>query len=553
MALCAIVLAGCSPKHYKDSADREAYRILAAKRARVLGAKDLFSIDLPKGDPLERLRTEQHGASAPARKALSVGDRDLKNVGDDGLPKWAGALRLTLRQALELAARHSREYQGRKEQLYLSALDLSLQRHQWKPQWSGDADAGATDGADDFVEGGSSVSVTQLLALGGQVSASVATDLLKFTTGDRSRSATTAVAAQVLQPLWRGAGRLVARENLTQAERSTVYDVRSFARFRKIFCIQITSDYYGVLRARDAVTNQWQSRLRNQQVVELTRDKAAAGRLSEFEVDRARQNELRARDSWVRALRNYYQALDRFKVRLSLPADAAVELDPAEVERLRTTGLHEAKLPLDRGIMLALRKRLDLLNAIDRVADSERRLVLAVNGLGPDVDLTLSAAIPSDGQRKPLRIRPSQGTYSIGLDADLPLDRKSERNTYRRALIDLDQARRTADEQRDNVTLGVREAWRNLRETAERYRIQIDSVRLAERRVESTTVLLQGGRANTRAVLDANDDLVAAKNAVTSALIDNTLARLALWRDTELLRVGADGVWQEVTNADLQQ
>jgi len=553
MALCAIVLAGCSPKHYKDSADREAYRILAAKRARVLGAKDLFSIDLPKGDPLERLRTEQQGASAPARKALSVGDRDLKNVGDDGLPKWAGALRLTLRQALELAARHSREYQGRKEQLYLSALDLSLQRHQWKPQWSGDADAGATDGADDFVEGGSSVSVTQLLALGGQVSASVATDLLKFTTGDRSRSATTAVAAQVLQPLWRGAGRLVARENLTQAERSTVYDVRSFARFRKIFCIQITSDYYGVLRARDAVTNQWQSRLRNQQVVELTRDKAAAGRLSEFEVDRARQNELRARDSWVRALRNYYQALDRFKVRLSLPADAAVELDPAEVERLRTTGLHEAKLPLDRGIMLALRKRLDLLNAIDRVADSERRLVLAVNGLGPDVDLTLSAAIPSDGQRKPLRIRPSQGTYSIGLDADLPLDRKSERNTYRRALIDLDQARRTADEQRDNVTLGVREAWRNLRETAERYRIQIDSVRLAERRVESTTVLLQGGRANTRAVLDANDDLVAAKNAVTSALIDNTLARLALWRDTELLRVGADGVWQEVTNADLQQ
>ena len=548
-----MVLAGCGPKHYRESADRDAYRILAAKRARVLGAKGSFSIEPPQEDPLAGLRKKQQGASAPGESVSSAGEQDLANVGDDGLPKRSGAMRLTLRDALELAARHSREYQSRKEQLYLSALDLSLERHRWRPQWAGRATAGATDGADDFVAAGSSLSASQLLALGGEVSASEATDLLKFTTGDRSRSATTALAVQVLQPLWRGAGRLVARENLTQAERSTVYEVRSFARFRRTFCIQITSDYYGVLRARDAVTNQWQSRLRNQQLVERTQDMAAAGRLSEFEVDRARQNELRARDSWVQALRSYSQALDRFKVRLSLPAESRVELDPAEVARLRAAGLREVKLPLERGITLALRRRLDLLNVIDRVADAERRVVLAVNGLGPDVGLTLTANIPSDGGKKPLKLKPSQGTYSIGLDADLPLNRKAERNAYRRALIGLEQARRTGDEERDSVILGVREAWRNLQESAARYRIQLDSVRLAERRVESTTVLLQGGRADTLAVLDASDDLVAAKNALTGALIDNTLARLAYWRDTELLRVGADGVWQEVTNVNPQE
>ena len=125
----------------------------------------------------------------------------------------------------------------------------------------------------------------------------------------------------VLQPLWRNAGRLVARENLTQAERDTVYDVRSFARFRKTFVFEITSSYYNVLRQRDNVTNAWQNYKDVQLTVQRTESEAAAGRRPEFEVDQARQNALRARDSWVQALRRYAERLDRFKVSLALPAD----------------------------------------------------------------------------------------------------------------------------------------------------------------------------------------------------------------------------------------
>jgi len=542
---------GCySPAYHQADADSEVYRVLAAKRARVLGAERPFTIEPVLDDPLEGLRRGQPSAAAPPPASFGgFSEDDLTKIPEDGVPRQPGAAVLTLREALGLAARHSREYQSRKEQLYLSALDLTLERHRWKPQLGGTLTTGATAGDNDSVSAGSSFSMTQLLALGGEVSVGLATDLVKYTTGGLDNTAASALAVSVLQPLWRNSGRLVAHENLTQAERNTAYQVRSFARFRKTFCHQTTSDYYAVLRLRDSLSNQWQNYLRVRLSVERTAWLAAKGDRPPFEVDQARQDQLSAWDNWLRAVRSYQERLDRFKVQLAIPADAPIELDPSEIERLRKAGLRDVPLSVERAGRVALRRRFDLMNTIDQVADAERKVVVAANGLAPDVDLTLSANVASDDKR-PARMEFARGTYSAGLAADLPLNRKTERNAYRRALVGLEAARRAADEQRDQVTLGVREDWRNLDETAARYRIQEKSLTLADRRVESTSALLEAGRAQTRDLLDALRSQLTAKNALTSTLIDNTLARLALWRDTELLRVGEDGVWQEVTNVN---
>ena len=96
------------------------------------------------------------------------------------------------------------------------------------------------------------------------------------------------------------------------------------------------------------------------------------------------------------------------------------------------------------------------------------------------------------------------------------------------------------------MTLSVRRAWRNLQEAAQTYQIQRRSVELARRRVRNADLMLERGTAIARDVLDARESLVNAENDLTRALIDHTLARLALWRDTELLEVGPDGVWREV-------
>src|SRR6185436_10101398 len=50
-----------------------------------------------------------------------------------------GAAILNLQDALEVGVHHSRSYQSRKEQLYLSALSLTLARHQFAPIFSASA------------------------------------------------------------------------------------------------------------------------------------------------------------------------------------------------------------------------------------------------------------------------------------------------------------------------------------------------------------------------------------------------------------------------------
>jgi len=547
---------GCGPTYHKEDADREVYRILAAKQHRVLGVRTRFTVEPPAEWPLERLGATRPPTAEEAAPVSIVPEKDAAEK-HGGLPPVEDAVRLTLRDALQLAAAHSREYQSRKEDLYLAALALTGERFRWRPQWSGALGASATDGPDDdSVGAGSDFSVSQLLALGGQVTVGLATDLLKYTTGDpgalgASRtSAASLLTVEVLQPLWRGAGRRIALESLTQAEREVVYAVRAFARFRKRFCVDVTSRYYRALQQRDAVVNQWRNYQRIRQSRQDQEAMANAGELPILQVDQARQDELRAEVTWVRAVREYQEQLDQFKVLLGLPADARVALDPAEIEGLRKAGMREIGLDALEAIAVALRRRLDLLTAQDGVADAERAAALARNGLAPDVGLRLSSSVSSEPSAKPAKLQVHRGTHTAALEADLPLRRREERNAYREALIALERARRAAEELRDQVKLSVREELRTLREAAQSYRIQLASVELAERRERGSRELLRRGEATTRDLLDANESLVTAQNGLTQTLIDYTLARLALWRDTELLRVGEDGVWQEVSHVE---
>ncbi len=546
---CMAALASCckvKPKEFKDKADREVYQILSVQQARVLGTSMGFSLEPAEASSFGRFAPPV--GRAPAEKPLSAADTETLDKGK-GLPPQEGLVRLALRDSLELAARLSRDFQTAKEDLYLAALALTLQRFLWKPQWTGTLGASAERDPDNSSAGASSnFTMSQLLDLGGTVTASVATNLMRFSTGDPRTTATSLLTFEYLQPLCRKAGRLVAREALTQAERDVVYAIRTFERFRRSFCVDVTSRYYRVLQQRDTVMNQWSNykRLRQSRIDAEKLEKE--GEMPPLQVDQTRQDELSAEASWVQAVWQYREQLDEFKVFLGLPAEAPLELDPAEVERLREGGLRSAALSPEDAVAIALERRLDLLTAVDVIADGERAVKIAENGLEPDVNLTVSASVPTKAPTQFLRFQPSQGTYSAGLSADLALQRVAERNTYRSGLVALERSRRAAENLREQVKLAVRLAWRTLQQTSASYRIARDSVALAQQRERACRELLRLGEATARDLLDANDALVTAQNAFTGALVDHTLARLALWRDTELLRVGEDGVWQEVSD-----
>jgi len=72
----------------------------------------------------------------------------------------------------------------------------------------------------------------------------------------------------------------------------------------------------------------------------------------------------------------------------------------------------------------------------------------------------------------------------------------------------------------DSIKGDIRDQLRTLLESREGLQIQATAVALAERRVESTRIFLDEGRAETRDLLEAQDDLLSAQNALTSALVD---------------------------------
>jgi len=342
----------------------------------------------------------------------------------------------------------------------------------------------------------------------------------------------------------RGFGRKVVQENLTQAERDTFYQIRSFNRFRKTFVVSIVTDYFGVLQALDRVENDklnYENLLANQRRVEMMAD---TGRVPRFQAGEVRQSVLQSQERYNRSRQAHQAALDQFKVRLALPADADITLDGAELKALETRGVAEPKIVLASAVDAGLKLRLDLSNTRDAVDDADRKVAVAADALRAELNLAARAEIPSTDPRDFARMRWGKGMYGVGLEADLPLDRKSERNVYRQSIITLVDSKRKYEEHADKVRLDVRQAHRDLLEAHKSYKIQQTSLKLAEKRVDMQLILLQEGRATTRNYLDAQEDLLEAQNAKTDALVEFTLASLRFHRDIGMLSVRPDGMWR---------
>jgi len=188
-----------------------------------------------------------------------------------------------------------------------------------------------------------------------------------------------------------------------------------------------------------------------------------------------------------------------------------------------------------------------LANTKDSLEDSKRKLVLAAEGLGVQLNITGSIDVDSANKTAFDRLQFQRGTYGLGFDADLPFDRKAERNAYREALITVEQRQRSLDNETENVKLDVRQAYRDLAERGETYRIQKLGLELAQRRVEEQELRLEYGLSTIRLLLEANDALVVAQNALTGALVNHTIAKMSFFRDVGILQVKPDGMWEQRT------
>jgi outer membrane protein TolC len=314
---------------------------------------------------------------------------------------------------------------------------------------------------------------------------------------------------------------------------------------------------FKVLQATDQTYNAQRNYETLEASVDRARAMAKAGRLPEIQVDQTHQNKLRAYDRLISSRQNATQTLDGFKVSLGLPPDAAVELIRDAFTELiqdaKQKSEENAPIPdVQNTIIAALENRLDMRNAAGQVQDAQRAVVIAADALRAEISLLGSAAAGSgrslgSASAENAQLDLSKGILSGLLTIDLPIERTVERNAFRNAITDLEAAVRASQNMEDQIKLQIRGDLRDLSESRESIVTQLEAVRLAERRQNSTGLFLKAGRAEMRDIIEAEESLLSARNALTSAIINYRIAELRLQRDVGILSVTDDGFTQEHT------
>jgi len=592
---------GCrSVGGYRADADRAAAGIIATVQSNALGRAEAIEIESPADTLRRRLLLDQELAYG---SQASLGIRDLPDsdywqgakhlleaADTNRISKTDRPLTIGLPDALRIGAANSRDFQQAKEDLFRAALDMDLECDEFRNTFSGmlsgryDRDGSGEETVASSL-GSGELGVSRKLLSGVELSSRIAVDLVRLLTQDTASSVGLLADAGISIPLLRGAGRKIAAEPLKQAEQNMLYEVYSFERFKRAFAVRVASDYFGVLRQAQELRNVEENYKRLIAAARRARRLADSGRLPEFQFDQAVQDELRARTRWIEATQNYAARVDGFKLSLGLPTDAGIELDGTELGRLLSvtnrfdaapeSGPRAVTIPpadaeivldepdaaqagplelgLEHAVSLALDSRLDLRTAHGKVEDAQRKVYVAADALRAEATLLgqaragerrSSAGSASDDDAE---LRFADGTYSGLINLDLPFERTAERNAYRKSLIGLEKAVRDMQELEDQIKLDIRNTLRDLQAARESLVTQIKAVALAAKRVRSTDLFLQAGRAQIRDVLDSQEALLNAQNALTAAIVSYRIAELNLQRDMGVLQVAANGLWKEYT------
>ncbi len=576
--LCAVVIPavswGCFAR-LSPATDAQVYGTVADRQRAALGFTSDITIESPNvgAEHDERMyqftprpldaalpedfarrstsRVEEHVATSGAGEEDVAGsDPDTGEAVVEGSESKTGRV-FDLRQTLAYAERHARDLQNAKEDLYLAALDLTLERHLWTPQFSTIVKSEFEDFEKDAVLDQAQTSVAEIavrqrLPLGGELAARAVTSFVN----DLKTHVTTGESGQLILeaniPLFRGAGR-VAYESRYVAERELIYAVRTYERFRRSFLVTVASNYFSVQQRRTAIANtvkSYKSRMKAWEKADFTERMGRSKTV--FDASRAQSTLRDAEVALSRTREDYQTAMDRFKILLGMPVVEQLDVpDQSADEASQSLDGLLTEVSVEEAIETALTYRLDLLNDADRVDDARRGVVIAENRILPDLEFTADLLSNSNPDHFSTTTQnTSRTSWRAGLEFRLD-DRRTEIRDYRSSQIALRRAQRSHEEFVDRVRADVRRAMRRIEQTADVRQIQEMNVTENERRLAAATVQYNLGKQTNQDVVDAETDLLAARNDFADAVAAFRIAILESRRDTGMLRVSADGSWLE--------
>lgn len=551
LAVIVVLLSGC--RGSMDALDQQVAEMIAQRQQLSLGQEGVSDATANRPAPIlpgSGIYNEQPTTTNPQAADLPARPRDTEQVDVQKTsdPITSESVELDLPALLAYSIANAPEYRSEKEALFLATLALIIERHEWGPRFfntlsadiSGTPESGDYDTAMDLVN---DFTVTRRLPYGGTASVSALvnyTNLIQRASTNTSATQTqnAGINASINLPLLRGAGQ-VAREDLIQAERDLVYAARDFERFRREFFVDISNTYFGLLRQQTRIENQQLQIEGLQRLADEQRELLKAGRIPGFEADDAEAQVLFGRSNLVSVQDDYASSLDSLKLRIGMNVQQPLVIVPAQIQ------VPSPALDAVQSITIGQQARLDLQTRKDRVDDARRAVKIARNNLRGDLDLDASVSFNTDSNSSVdgVDFELDDSDYRVGIEYGLPLDRKIQQAQYRSALIDLERSERDFRTQKDRVALDIRDASRAIERATLTLELQARNVALAERRLENIKILRRRGQVPPRRLIEAEEDLLDARNRRDQSLADLQTSVLEYLLQTGQMRVNNDGRW----------
>ncbi len=462
----------------------------------------------------------------------------------------------TLTDALEYAQRRQRELQTAKEDLYLAALALTLERHLWTPIFASNlrtvyGNFGEARNFDQAMRFMADLSVSQRLPYGGTFTANAVSTLIRDVKKSITAEEGSTAGLALNIPFLRGAGH-VAQETLIQLQRELTYSVRVFERFRRQQLVSVAQTYFLLLTAKQRVADSEESYrnfyddFRRAKAVEET------GRGTPLDTQRAEQAMLNQENALENSREAFRVVADEFKLLIGMPVDEPlaredledIEAIDEQTERgvypllARPLAINDQSLAID----VALDRRLDLLTQRDQIDDARRGVAISRNALLPDLNWNSTLNFDTDPNHFNMgAFNFDRANWRTEVVLGLPLERTAERNELRRQLINVQRAQRAEVDQAERIRAEVRRAVNNILLQERSVTIQRKAVEVAERQRQFARIQYEYGNIDNRDKIDAENAWVSARNQLNLAQTERWGAILQFRLATETLLVEEDG------------
>jgi len=312
--------------------------------------------------------------------------------------------------------------------------------------------------------------------------------------------------------------------------------------------------------------------------------------LTQLQVDQINQNVQQTRNTLIQLQTNYRSDLDNFKIQLGMPPDV-----PVIVDRSRTAGFKKIFEEIDRwslsprrelsrldGIIgrlpqledlvidgrscqdvfkdedgssledllltaerICLENRLDLMNARAQLYDTWRQIRVAANALKGYLNVNVTNQILTPPTtNNPFGFVSQARQFSLVLNAELPLVRVAERNTFVSDLINYQRQRRTLMNTEDLLKFQLRSEIRQMQLLYTQYQVArknlLLSVRTKDQSFEQLVAPPQPnaqsqGAVQTNNLIQAQGNVIGQENNLVTLWYQYQLYRLQVYRDLGIL------------------